>query len=118
MLIKANVNGIIIIANHLGMLGAISMGYSISIFKSFQLPQARTIRTKNVNNFAVYRPKWKFSSVINNGLWVRANNLFWRVAKIAPENPIHNVRCWTITCDAGTLRIPNSLVKINQEALL
>ena len=67
-LINANPIGIMSIATHLGILGAISIGYSISTFTSSQLPHANEIRTKKVISLAVYRPIWNFASVENNDL--------------------------------------------------
>ena len=31
---------------------------------------------------------------------LKQSNLFFSDAKIAPTNPIHNVKCWTITWEA------------------
>ncbi len=47
---------------------------------------------------------WIFNefSLLNKGEDVSDNSLFFLAAIIAPEKPIHSVKCWTITEDAIT----------------
>ena len=105
-------SGMIIWANHLGIIGAMLMGYSISTFTRSQLPIARQPRTKKVVTFATHLPGltlvsfWKIDSLVS------ANSLFCFAAKTAPTKPIQSVRCCTRIWDAGMLFILKKRVTV------
>ena len=49
--------GIMIWANHRGILGAMSIGYCISTFNNSQLPHVNATKTRKVVTFAIHFPK-------------------------------------------------------------
>ena len=117
MAINKKPTGIIDCANHLGIKGAISIGYWYSTLINSQLPYAKAIKTKKLTSLGKKVRNEIFFSLLNNEDLFNDRSLFWFDAIIAPTKPIHSVKCWTITCDAVILLKGNILENVSKKGI-
>ena len=85
--------GIMSMATHLGMNGAIFVGNSFSIITKSQAPTDRTVTTITVVILAIIFGHSIWLSLLNKRELDKDKSLFLLEAIIAPEKPIYRVKC-------------------------
>ena len=85
--------GIMSMATHRGMNGAIFVGNSFSIITKSQAPNDKTATTTIVVTLAIIFGQAIWLSLLNRRELDKDKSLFLLEAIIAPEKPIYRVKC-------------------------